>query len=88
VSFVIAAARSSEMSEGLRTVVESLSNQVLPIDERARELAALGDTELGERLSQITALPFVEQVRLKRLIAEYRGELPRGATTPDEVGPA
>jgi hypothetical protein len=76
VSFVIAAARSSELSEGLRTVVESLSSQVLPVDARARELASLGDDELRIRLSDLGTLPFVEQVRLKRLIAEYRGELP------------
>ena len=56
--------------------MESLSSQVLPVDARARELASLGDDELRIRLSDLGTLPFVEQVRLKRLIAEYRGELP------------
>jgi len=84
VSFVIAATRSSELSEGLRTVVESLSNHVLPVDARARELALLSDDELQGRLSELSTLPFVEQVRLKRLIAEYRGGLPR-ADEPDEL---
>ncbi len=83
VSFVIAATRSSELSEGLRTVVESLSNHVLPVDARASELALLSDDELQGRLSELSTLPFVEQVRLKRLIAEYRGGLPR-ADEPDE----
>jgi hypothetical protein len=74
VSFVIAAGRSSELSEGLRAVVDSLSRQVLPVDSRARELAALGDDDLRDRLRELEALPFAEQVRLKRLIADYRGQ--------------
>lgn len=74
VSFVIAAGRSSELSEGLRSVVDSLSRQVLPVDSRARELAALGDDDLRSRLSELEALPFAEQVRLKRLVANYRDE--------------
>jgi len=86
VSFVIAAARSSELSEGLRTVVDSLSNQVLPVDTRARELASLGNDELQRRLSELSTLPFVEQVRLKRLIAEYRDELSLAAGPEDPGG--
>lgn len=73
-AFVIAAGRSSMLSENLRSVVDALSEKVLPVDERARELAALTENELSERLPELERLPFVEQVRVKRLIAEYRGQ--------------
>ena len=82
VSFVIAAGRSSMLSDGLRSVVDSLSKNVLPVDARARELAALGESELRDRLPELERLPFVEQVRLKRLIAEYRNEQTGGCSLP------
>jgi hypothetical protein len=77
VAFVVAAGRTSELNEGLRSVVDSLSKQVLPLDARARELAGLEEDELRDRLPELDRLPFIEQVRLKRLIAEYRGESSR-----------
>lgn len=70
------------LSEGLRSVVDSLSKNVLPVDARARELAALGESELRDRLPELERLPFVEQVRLKRLIAEYRKEQFGGCSLP------
>lgn len=76
-AFVIAAGRSSTLNENLQSVIKSLSQNVLPVDERARELAALTESELHQRLPELGRLPFVEQVRLKRLIAEYRNEPPR-----------
>jgi hypothetical protein len=86
VAFVIAAGRSATLNEGLHTVVDSLSQRVLPLDTRAQELAALGPDELANRLPELDRLPFAEQVRVKRLIANYRTEVSEGggtsATTP------
>jgi DNA-binding transcriptional MerR regulator len=71
-AFVIGSCRSPRMSEGLRSIVDALGADVLPLDEQARELAALdGDARL-ERLRRLGALPFAEQAQIKRLMAEYR----------------
>ena len=74
IAFTIAAGRSATISEGLHAVVDSLSQRVLPLDGRARELAALGTDELKDRLPELDSLPFAEQVKVKRLIAQYRDE--------------
>ena len=42
--------------------------------------------ELQRRLSELSTLPFVEQVRLKRLIVEYRDELSLAAGPEDPGG--
>ncbi len=73
-AFIIAAGRSSTLSEGLRAAVDSLSQHVLPLDARARELAAFAPGELQKRLPELKRLPFVEQARIKRLIAQHRSE--------------
>lgn len=73
-AFLVGVGRSSMLSENLRTVVDSLSQNVLPIDARARELARLSEDELRNRFPDLEGLPFIEQVRLKSLIAEYRSE--------------
>lgn len=75
-AFVIAAGRSATLNEGLHTVIDSLSQRVLPVDTRARELAALDSEELANRLPELESLPFAEQVRVKRLIADYRNDDP------------
>jgi len=81
-AFVIAAGRSSTLNEGLRAAVDSLSQHVLPVDARARELAALDPGELQNRLPELERLPFVEQVRIKRLIAQHRSEAIQQPTLP------
>jgi hypothetical protein len=80
-AFVIAAGRSATLNEGLHTVIDSLSQRVLPVDTRARELAALDSEELANRLPELERLPFAEQVRVKRLIADYRTDAPEGDRT-------
>ena len=81
-AFVIAAGRSSTLNEGLRSAVDSLSQHVLPVDAHARELAALDPGELQDRLPELERLPFVEQVRIKRLIAQHRSEAIQQPTFP------
>lgn len=74
IAFTIAAGRSATISEGLHSVVDALSERVLPVDGRARELAALGPDALKDRLPELDRLPFAEQVKVKRLIAQYRDD--------------
>lgn len=73
-AFVIAIARSKALDENLRAIVAALRNDLLPLEDRARELAALPPDDLHQRLPGLESLSFIEQVRLKRLIAEYRDE--------------
>jgi hypothetical protein len=71
-AFVIAVRRSGTLSKNLGAVIDDFSRKVLPIDKHARELAALSDDDLHKQLPNLGGLPFIEQARLKRLIAEYR----------------
>jgi DNA-binding transcriptional MerR regulator len=71
--FIIAAGRSASVSEGLSEVTGNLSEKILPLDRQARELAALPDDQLQQRLPGLSKLPYARQARLKRLILEYRG---------------
>lgn len=75
-AFVIAASRSSALSENLRSIVNAFSQNLLPVEQRARELAALSPEALTQELPELESLPFIEQVRLKRLIVQYREEQP------------
>lgn len=40
-----------------------------------RDLAALEADELKDRLPELDRLPFIEQVKSKRLLAQYRNDL-------------
>lgn len=71
-TIVVAAGRSSMLNEGMRTVVDSLSQRIMPIDVQARKLAALNEEELRKRLPELDRLPFAEQMQVKRLIKKYR----------------
>lgn len=71
-SFIIAAGRSATLGESVREVAGNLSKKILPLDQRARDFAALPDDQPQERLPGLSKLPFAEQARLKRLIIEYR----------------
>ncbi len=73
-ALVVSIRRMGRANESLRTVVDALDRDVLPVEQQARELAALPPDELNRRLPHLENMPFIEQARLKRLIAEYRGE--------------
>lgn len=73
-ALLVGISRSSELSENLKTVVEALTGNVLPTEARARELAKLSPEDLQRELPNLSRLPFIDQVRVDRLIAQYRGE--------------
>jgi hypothetical protein len=62
---------STELAQNLRQVLSAIQSNVLPLEQQARELAALSEDARAERLKNLSKLPFVEQVRIKRLIAEF-----------------
>jgi hypothetical protein len=85
-AFVVGIGSSRTLSENLRSVVDTLSQKVLPVDARARELAALTEDELRAHLPELERLPFIDQVRVKRLVAEYRNDARQGiGTGPDRL---
>ncbi|MFI4993071.1 MAG: hypothetical protein ACHQCH_05585 [Solirubrobacterales bacterium] len=75
-AFVIAVGRSRELSENLRSLLDALSRDVLPVAERARELAVLSAEDLHQQLPALENLPFIERVRIQGLISKYRDEQP------------
>ena len=71
---VIAVGRSRDLSENLRSLLDALSRDVLPVAERARELAVLSAEDLHQQLPALESLPFIERVRIQGLISKYRDE--------------
>lgn len=71
-TIVVAAGRSSTLNEGLRSVVDSISQRVMPLDTQARELAGLSEDVLRIRLPELDRLPFAQQMQIKRLVKKYR----------------
>ena len=61
------------MAQNLAQVLTALQSNVLPLEQQARELAALPEEQRAERLKNLSQLPFVEQVRIKRLVVEFSG---------------
>ncbi len=71
VPLVLSILSSTEMAQNLGQIFTAIQSNVLPIKEQARELAAMSEGERAARLKNLPELPFVEQVRIKRLVAEF-----------------
>lgn len=71
VPLVLSILSSTELAQSLGKVLSAIESSVLPIEQQARELAALSKGEREERLKNLAQLPFVEQVRIKRLVTEF-----------------
>ena len=78
VPLVLSVLSSTELAQNLGQVLSAIQSNVLPLEQQARELAALSEEERTERLKNLSQLPFVEQVRIKRLVAEFGGDTTRG----------
>ncbi len=63
--------RSAALVENLEQVVHSLQTSIIPLEQQAKELAVLSEDDRSKRLKNLSKLPFVEQLRIKRLIAKY-----------------
>jgi hypothetical protein len=74
VPLVLSILSSSELAQNLGQVIADLQSNVLPIELKVRELAALSEEEQTERLTNLAQLPFVEQLRIKRLLVGFRNE--------------
>jgi hypothetical protein len=71
VPLVLSILTSTELAQNLGQVLTAIQSNVLPLEQQARELAALPEEVRFERLKNLSELPFVEQVRIKRLVAEF-----------------
>src|SRR5487761_9711 len=74
VPLVLSILNSSELAQNLGQVLTAIQSNVLPLERQAKELAALSEEERAERLKKLAELPFVEQVRIKRLLVEFSGD--------------
>jgi hypothetical protein len=77
VPLVLSILSSTELAQNLGQVLSAIQSNVLPLEQQARELAALSEDERAERLKNLSQLPFVEQVRIKRLIVEFSADAKR-----------
>jgi hypothetical protein len=73
VPLVLSILSSTELAQNLGQVLTAIESNVLPIEQQARELAAMSEGERAARLKNLAQLPFVEQVRIKRLVGEFSG---------------
>jgi len=71
VPLVLSILTSTELAKNLGQVLTAIQSNVLPLEQQARELAALPEDVRLERLKNLSEIPFVEQVRIKRLVAEF-----------------
>lgn len=71
VPLVLSVLTSTEMAENLSQVIRALQSNVLPLEQRVKELSALPEAERAERLKKLDQLPFSEQLPIKRLLAEF-----------------
>src|ERR1035437_9037770 len=70
VPFVLSILSSAELAQNLGQVLGAIQSSVLPLEQQAKELAALSEEERSERLKNLSELPFIEQVRIKTLDVE------------------
>ncbi len=73
-AFMVSVARSEALNANLRSIVDALQSQMLPIEERARELAPLSPDELASRLPGLDKLAFIERAGITRLIGSYQDQ--------------
>ena len=77
VPLVLSIQASNDLAYDLHQVVVALEHDVLPLEQRAKELAPLSKSELAERLKYLDRFPFADQVRVRRLLAEFSPEVSR-----------
>jgi DNA-binding transcriptional MerR regulator len=68
-ALVVAIRQVAGYRDNLHGVVDALDGNVLPSEAHARSLADLAPDELDQRLG---GLPFIEQAKIRALIASYR----------------
>jgi hypothetical protein len=68
---IVSILRSPELAKNMMEIIDALQSKILPVEVAARELAGLSPEEQAERLSNLSSLPFVEQARVKRVVASF-----------------
>lgn len=71
VPLVLSILGSTELAQNLGLVLSAIQTNVQPIEQQARELAALSKEQRTEYLKKLSQLPFSEQLPIRRLLAEF-----------------
>ena len=71
-AFTVAIRHSARYDDNLQTILTALDSDILPIDGDVRELAQLSEEELRERLPNLERMPFIDQARIRNLLAKHR----------------
>lgn len=71
VPLVLSLLTSPELAQNLQDVLTAIRRSVQPLEQQAKELAAMSEDARTERLKNLLDLPFTEQVQIKRLIGEF-----------------
>jgi DNA-binding transcriptional MerR regulator len=71
VPLVLSILGSPELAQNLGQVLGAIQANVQPVEQQARELAAMSEDERAKRLKNLAQLPFAQQLRIKRLVAEF-----------------
>jgi DNA-binding transcriptional MerR regulator len=83
-AFVLSVRRSGRYAENLQGIVDALVGSALPAAAQVRELAALSQDELAQRLPHLDDLPFVQRAGFMSLIQKIRDETNEGAPPEPE----
>ena len=76
VPLMVSLLKTSEHAMNLRQMADILEGNVLPVEARIREIAALPNAEQSEKLKHLDKLPFIDQLGLKRLLNDLKPEDP------------
>jgi hypothetical protein len=74
VAFIITVKPSRVLNENLQAFTTALVDSVLPVERRARELAALPAEDLKQHLPKLETLPFIDRVAITQMIDKYRDQ--------------
>jgi hypothetical protein len=71
VPLVLSILASSELAENLGQIIAAIQTNVVPVEQMARDLVGLSKEDQAERLSDLSQLPFAEQLKVRRLLIEF-----------------
>lgn len=72
VPFVISLSRTQDGGDQLQMIARTLGETIIPVEAKAREFAALDPDEQRQRLPGLDSLPFIERVRVNRLMEKLQ----------------
>jgi hypothetical protein len=80
VPLVLSILGSVELAQNLGQVLGAIQTNVQPVEQQVRALAAMSEDERAQHLKNLSQLPFAEQLRIKRLVADFGTDSPQATT--------